>query len=70
VRELNGLNVAEAAEVLHITESNVKTRLSRAKEMLRIEIEKNYLSEDIFEFNLIYCDRIVNNVMNAISKLP
>jgi len=36
--------------------------------MLRKEIEKSYTVEDIFEFNLVYCDRMVNNVMNRIKK--
>lgn len=68
LRELNGLSVAETAEVLEISEVNVKVRLNRAKNMLRKEIEKTYSPEDIYEFNLIYCDRIVNNVMKAIFK--
>ena len=66
LRELNGFNVAETAATLNITESNVKTRLSRAKSMLRAAIEKKYSPDDIFEFNLIYCDRVVLHVMNLI----
>jgi len=34
--------------------------------MLRKEIEKIYSPEDIYEFNLIYCDKIVNEVMKKI----
>ena len=66
LRELAGLNVAETAEAMKITESNVKVRLTRAKMMLRKEIDKIYSSEDIYEFNLIYCDRIVAAVMKRI----
>ncbi len=66
LRELTGLSVADSAELLHITESNVKVRLNRAKVMLRTEIEKIYSPEDIYEFNLIYCDKIVNEVMKKI----
>jgi hypothetical protein len=40
--------------------------LNRAKKMLRTEIEKMYSAEEIFEFNLIYCDRLVDRVMSAI----
>lgn len=36
--------------------------------MLRKEVEKMYSSEDIFQFNLIYCDEIVENVMDRINK--
>ena len=66
LREINGLNVLETAEILDITESNVKTRLSRAKSFLRKEIEKTYNKEEIFEFNLIYCDAMVEKVMKKI----
>lgn len=66
LREMSGMNVSETAETLHITETNVKARLNRAKAMLRKEIEKSYSGEEIFEFNLIYCDAMVNNVMKRI----
>jgi len=66
LRELNGLNVAETADVLNISEGNVKVRLNRAKTMLRDEIKKMYSPEDIFEFNLIYCDGMVEGVMRRI----
>jgi RNA polymerase sigma factor (sigma-70 family) len=69
LRELTGLSVAETAEMMHTTISNVKVRLNRAKAMLRKEIEKTYSPEDIYEFNLIYCDRIVNTVMKKIYEL-
>lgn len=69
LREINGLNVTETAYALSISESNVKVRLNRAKNMLRKEVEKSYSADDIFEFNLIYCDAIVKNVMNKIKNL-
>ncbi len=69
LRELNGLSVAETAEAISISESNVKVRLNRAKTMLRSEIEKMYSPQEIFEFNLIYCDAIVNKVMKKINEL-
>ena len=47
LREINGLSVAETAEALNISENNVKVRLNRAKVMLRREIKKMYLTEDI-----------------------
>jgi RNA polymerase sigma factor (sigma-70 family) len=69
LREINGLNVAETADALNISEANVKVRLNRAKNMLRKEIEKSYTAEDIFEFNLKYCDAIVSRVMDHIKNI-
>ncbi len=53
LRESSDLSGAEVAEILSITEDNVKTKLSRAKAMLRKEIEKIYSKEEIYQFNLI-----------------
>ncbi|MDH6253667.1 RNA polymerase sigma factor (sigma-70 family) [Chryseobacterium sp. H1D6B] len=69
LREINGLSVLETAEALEISENNVKVRVNRAKTYLRKEIEKFYVKEEIFEFNLIYCDLIINQVMNKIKEL-
>ena len=69
LREINGLSVDETAEVLQISHSNVKVRLNRAKAMLRKEIETSYTPEDIFEFNLIYCDALVENVMSKLRDI-
>jgi len=69
LREMNGLNVKETAEALSITETNVKVRLSRAKAMLRNEIEKSYSADEIFEFNLVYCDAMVSRVMEKIKEV-
>lgn len=68
LREMNGFNVAETAEILDLSESNIKTRLSRAKSMLRETIEKSYSPAEIFEFNLIYCDAMVDRVMDEINN--
>ena len=69
LRELNGLSVADTAAALTISEGNVKVRLNRAKAMLRSEIEKMYSPEEIFEFNLIYCDCMVEKVLAKIGEL-
>ncbi|MDB5232332.1 MAG: polymerase subunit sigma-24 [Chitinophagaceae bacterium] len=68
LRELNQMSIAETSEALNISESNVKVRLNRAKTMLRNQIHNMYSPEDIFEFNLIYCDRIVENVMKRLQQ--
>lgn len=69
LREINGLNVSETANLLGISEANVKVRLNRSKAMLRNEVEKTYSASELFEFNLIYCDAIVENVMKKINEL-
>lgn len=68
LREINGLNVAQTAQLLHISETNVKVRLNRAKAMLRKEISKVYVASELFEFNLIHCDQIVETVMKYVNK--
>lgn len=69
LREINGMSVHETAEIMNVSESNVKVRLNRAKKMLREIIAKSYKNTEIFEFNLIYCDAIVENVMKRISNI-
>lgn len=70
LREINGCSVAETAELLNISEANVKVRLNRAKTMLRNNVENDFIGENIFEFNLVYCSAMVNRVMNEIKNLP
>lgn len=69
LREISGLNVSETAEMLRISEANVKVRLNRAKTMLRRYIENDYSANELFEFNLIYCDPMVEKVMKKINEL-
>ena len=69
LREINGLSVAETADILNISSSNVKVRLNRAKAILRKEIEKSYSPQEIYEFNLVYCDAIVNGVMSKLKTM-
>lgn len=63
LREIQGFSIAETAELLDITTINVKVRLNRAKTLLRREIEQFYTRIDLYSFNLIYCDGMVNKVM-------
>jgi RNA polymerase sigma factor (sigma-70 family) len=66
MREVEKMNVEETSEALSISQSNVKVRLNRAKEMLRSSLMKAYPLGEVFEFNLIRCDRIAANVMSRI----
>jgi RNA polymerase sigma-70 factor (ECF subfamily) len=69
LRELNGLSIAETAQALDISPSNVKVRLNRAKSMLKKQLEQVYNGENLFEYNLIHCDKMVEKVMNVINRL-
>ncbi|MCO5232889.1 MAG: sigma-70 family RNA polymerase sigma factor [Chitinophagales bacterium] len=68
LREIEEMSVAETAEILGISSSNVKVRLNRAKTMLREHIEKSYTPIELFEFNLIYCDAMVERVFKQLDK--
>ena len=62
LREIEGFSVAETADLLNITAVNVKVRLNRAKNLLQNELEKYYSKAQLYDFNLIYCDQVVNIV--------
>ncbi len=72
LREIEGLNTAETAESLGVTEETVKTRLHRARALLREELfeRAGIATSYAFEFHLSRCDRIVKNVLERIAALP
>jgi RNA polymerase sigma factor (sigma-70 family) len=65
MREIEEMNTYETMEVLNLSESNVKIRLSRSKEMLREKLTGKKLKE-VFKLRLPLCDRIVKYVMTKI----
>jgi len=67
LREAEGLSVAETAELLNISPVNVKVRTNRAKAMIQKQLEQLYSSSDVYEFNLIYCDKMVKKVFDRIN---
>lgn len=66
MREVQGMSTNETMEALNLGESNVKIRLNRAKEMLRTDLQQLWHPKEIYEFNLIRCDKIVDHVMQEI----
>jgi RNA polymerase sigma factor (sigma-70 family) len=68
MREIEGMSTLETAECLEISETNVKARLSRARDMLRDKLLKIYQPAELFEFNLVRCARIAANVMSKIKS--
>jgi RNA polymerase sigma factor (sigma-70 family) len=69
LREIEGFNTAETAELINTTPVNVKVRLSRAKALLQKKLESYYSSSDIFEFNAVYCDAMVNKVFEQLEHV-
>jgi len=68
LRLVEGLDVADTAEALEIGQEAVKTRLHRARGMLRKELHR-FVGEaltDAFPFHLVRCDRVVAGVFARI----
>ncbi|HEX5745448.1 MAG TPA: RNA polymerase sigma factor [Archangium sp.] len=68
LREVDGLSTAETAEVLSVSEDVVKTRLHRARALLREEWENRLGGqlEEVFSFLAPRCDRVVAAVMSRL----
>jgi len=69
LREVEGLSTIETAECLNLSEDVVKTRLHRARAMLRENIYKRASFGSTFTFGQSRCDRIVTAVMTTITTL-
>jgi len=69
MREIEKMNVAETKECLDITEANVKVRLNRAKNLLKNSLREYYKNEDILQFHLARCQKMVGLVMKQIENL-
>jgi RNA polymerase sigma-70 factor (ECF subfamily) len=68
LRDIEDMSTADAAEVLSLTEANVKVRLHRAHAMLRDELLNmtRTASPQAFGFHATRCDRVVAAVMERI----
>jgi RNA polymerase sigma-70 factor (ECF subfamily) len=62
LREVDGLNTAETAQRLRLTEGAVKTRLHRAKDLLQRRLQ-DVTPVEAFRFDGTRCDRLVAAVM-------
>ncbi len=67
MREIENMSISETSECLQISESNVKVRLNRAKEMLRENLSGVYKEAEIFQFMGARCDRLVETVMKKLN---
>jgi RNA polymerase sigma-70 factor (ECF subfamily) len=68
LREMVGLDTAETAATLAVTDDVVKTRLTRARAFLRQHLEElaDHALADAFDFEAPRCDRVVAQVMRQI----
>ena len=68
LRDVEEMNTAETAEVLSLTEANVKVRLHRAHELLRGELLAlaGASSTQAFGFHATRCDRVVRTVFERL----
>jgi RNA polymerase sigma-70 factor (ECF subfamily) len=72
-REIEGLSTAETASILDVDENVVKTRLHRARGLLRDAIEQRigHQVEDAYAFEARRCDRVVAAVLARLDpRLP
>lgn len=69
LRDVEGMSTSEAAEVLSITEENVKVRLHRARASLRdmLMLHAGVQCREAFSFLGDRCDRIVQRVFERIA---
>lgn len=65
LREIHGLNTADTAERLRLTEGTVRTRLHRAKDLLQRNLQ-NLMPPDLCRFDGARCDRLVDAVMGKL----
>lgn len=65
LRDVEGLSTAEAAECLDLSEDTVKTRLHRARALLRKQLYRRagIVTAEAFSLHLSRCDRVVAGVL-------
>jgi RNA polymerase sigma-70 factor (ECF subfamily) len=68
MRAVEEMTVGEVAEALDIPEETVRTRLHRARGMLRNALEQRLdaATPNAFDFHLSRCDRVVDAVLKRI----
>lgn len=66
LREIEGMKNPEISACLDISESNVKVRLHRAKQLIKEVLLSNSADATVFEFGNRRCDLMVLNVMTRI----
>jgi RNA polymerase sigma-70 factor (ECF subfamily) len=69
LRDIEEMSTAETAEVLSLSDANVKVRLHRGHEMLRGELLRRAgaSSAQAFAFHATRCDRVVQGVFSRLN---
>jgi RNA polymerase sigma-70 factor, ECF subfamily len=67
LREVDGLNTAQTAQQLRLSEGTVKTRLHRARDLLQRKLH-DVTREAAFRFDGERCDRLVAAVMSHLTR--
>jgi len=70
LRDVEDVSTTDAAEVLEITQDNVKVRLHRARALLRKSLYARAGMEikEAFNFHAVRCDQVVKNVFERIQQ--
>ncbi|HSK08802.1 MAG TPA: RNA polymerase sigma factor [Vicinamibacterales bacterium] len=70
LREVEGLSTADAAESLSLSEEAVKTRLHRARSLMRDHLyaRTGGAAAAAFQFHALRCDRVVAEVFKRIGR--
>jgi RNA polymerase sigma-70 factor, ECF subfamily len=68
LRDVEGLSTVETGEALGLREEAVKTRLHRARAMIRRSVTAQIggVAADAFHFHAVRCDRVVRAVLEAL----
>lgn len=71
LRDVEEMSTTDTADVLEITEENVKVRLHRARALLRKSLfaRAGMERKETFDFHAVRCDRVVKNVFEKIQQL-
>jgi RNA polymerase sigma-70 factor (ECF subfamily) len=71
LREVEEMTIEEAAECLAVPEATVRTRVFRARALLRASLaeEMDVAASDVFRFAGTRCDRIVAAVLARLADL-
>ena len=69
LREVDGLNTAETAQQLRVSEGTVKTRLHRARDLLQRKLH-DVTPAEAFRFDGSRCNRMVAAVMSQLAEMP